>query len=126
MIPSKLAELIGDCELLLVYVVEWAPFTFQTAEENAQRHKRREEEISLAMERVVSPAVDKMKTANVSARGIVKHGDVAGTLNRTAEQESAAQIVVARSSESGIAQRVFGSSTSHLVMGANVPVTVVN
>lgn len=121
----KQAELIGACELLLVYVIEWSPFSFQTAEENAQRHKRREEEIALANERVVDPAVATLKEANLNARGRVLHGDVADTINRVASEEKADLIVVGRSSEGGLASRVFGSATSNLVMSASVPVTVV-
>jgi len=51
------AKLIGDCRIMLVYVIEWSPFSFQTAEENEKRHARREEELNLAHERVVGPAV---------------------------------------------------------------------
>ena len=122
---QKLGSLIGECELILVYVVEWSPFTFQTPEENAERHKRREEEIKMAMDRVVTPAVEAAKKAGYSARGIVRHGDVADLLDEIAVEEGAAQIVVARTSETGIKQRIFGSSTANLVMHASVPVTVV-
>lgn len=122
---KRLAGLIGDCELLAVYVIEWSPYSFQTAEENAQRHKRREAEIAQAMERVVEPAVASLKSAGILARGIVQHGDVADTLNRIAKTEAAEQIVVCRSSEGGFAQRIFGSATGNLVMSATVPVTVV-
>lgn len=122
---QKMAKLIGDCELLIVYVVEWSPFSFQTAEENAERHKRREEEISTAMERVVTPAVEKLQSSGLNVRGIVRHGDVAETLIAIAEEEKADQIIVCRASEGGITKRIFGSATSNLVMGASVPVTVV-
>lgn len=122
---SKLAGYMNACELVLVYVIEWSPFSFQTAEENEQRHKRREEEIATALERVVNPAVEKLTAAGVSARGIVKHGDVADTLERVAAQNNADQIVVGRASETGI-KRLFGSSTVSLVMHASVPVTVVS
>lgn len=123
---KKLAEQIGNCEILVAYIVEWSPFSFQTAEENAARHKRREEEISTAMERVVDPAVAQLQGAGMSVRGIVRHGDVAETLNSISVEEGADQIIVARSSEGGISNRIFGSSTSNLVMSASVPVTVVN
>ncbi|MEH6631209.1 MAG: universal stress protein [Halopseudomonas aestusnigri] len=122
---KKLANLIGDCELLVVYVIEWSPYTFQTAEENSERHKRREEEISMATERVVNPAVSSLLADGISARGIVRHGDVADLLNSVAVEESAEQIIVARSSEGGFVKRVFGTSTANLVMHASVPVTVV-
>lgn len=123
---KRLAELIGECELMLVYVVEWSPYSFQTAEENAQRHKRREEEISTATERVVDPAVAKLKAAGITATGKVQHGDVASILMAVAEDVKAEQIIVGRSSEGGFAKRLFGSATSNLVMHASVPVTVVN
>lgn len=122
---TRLASLIGDCEIVVAYVIEWSPFTFQTAEENAQRHKRREEEISVANERVVDPAVKKLEADGFKATGAVRHGDVADTLNLLAIENGASQIVVGRSSESGFAKRIFGSATGSLVMNASVPVTVV-
>ncbi|PHR22592.1 MAG: universal stress protein [Hoeflea sp.] len=123
---ERLAKLIGNCELMIVYVVEWSPYSFQTAEENAQRHKRREEEISTATQRVIDPAVAKVKSSGITATGKVRHGDVASILIAVAEEEKAEQIIVARSSEGGFAKRIFGSATSNLVMHASVPVTVVN
>ena len=120
-----IAQRMSACELVLVYVIEWSPFTFQTPEENAERHKRREQEISAAQTRIVDPAVASAKGDGVAVRGVVKHGDVAETLERIAAQEEAVQIVVARASETGVVKRIFGSSTVNLVMHASVPVTVV-
>ena len=122
---KDLAELIGTCELLVAYVIEWSPYTFQTPEENAQRHKRREEEIVLANERIVTPAVDALKAAGFNVTGIVRHGDVAETLNAITVENGGSQIVVGRASADGIKKRLFGSSTQNLVMHADVPVTVV-
>jgi nucleotide-binding universal stress UspA family protein len=123
---SHLAKLIGDCELILLYVIEWSPYSFQTAEENAVRHKRREEEIAAATTRIVDPAVAAVKAGGLKVRGMVRHGDVADLLNTTANEEGADGIVVARVSEGGIVSRFFGSSTANLVMSATVPVTVVS
>jgi nucleotide-binding universal stress UspA family protein len=122
---KRLAGLIGDCEIVVAYIVEWSPFTFQTAEENAMRHKRRDEELKVAHERVVDPAVNALKEEGFKAKGIVRHGDVADTLNAISVEMGADQIVVSRSSEGGFAKRIFGSSTANLVMSASVPVTVV-
>ncbi|MDA8747081.1 universal stress protein [Litoreibacter sp.] len=122
---AKLAEQIGGCELLVLYVIEWSPYSFQTAEENEQRHKRREEEISTAHSRVVDPAVATLSKSGLKVTGMVKHGDVADTLNAVAEKEGAAQIIVARSTDKSLSKRIFGSSTATLVMEAAVPVTVV-
>ncbi|MEO9902044.1 universal stress protein [Nisaea sp.] len=122
---QNLAATMGSCELLIVYVIEWSPFSFQTPEENAERHKRREEEISLAMERVITPALEALKKAGMNAQGMVRHGNVADTLNAIASDEKADQIIVGRTSEGAIASRIFGSVTANLVMHADVPVTVV-
>jgi len=122
---KDLAAKIGDCELLVAYVIEWSPFTFQTAEENAQRHKRREEELELATSRIIDPAIKSLAEAGFTARGIVRHGDVAETLNDIANEEDGTQIVVGRASASGFTKRIFGSSTQNLVMHADVPVTVI-
>jgi nucleotide-binding universal stress UspA family protein len=122
---KKLAKLIGECELVLVYVIEWSPYSFQTAEENDQRHKRREEEIHAAVDRIVNPAVAECEKEGFKVRGIVKHGDVADMLDKTAVAEGADHIIVARSSEGGFVNRLFGTSTATLVMHASVPVTVV-
>ncbi len=122
---KRLATLIGDCEIVVAYVIEWSPFTFQTPEENAQRHKRREEEISIATDRVVNPAVTQLKKDGFAASGIVRHGHVADTLDALASEVGAGQIVVGRQSEGSLARRIFGSVTGNLVMHASVPVTVV-
>jgi nucleotide-binding universal stress UspA family protein len=121
----NMAARLDSCELIVVYVIEWSPFSFQTAEENAERHKRREEEISIAKERVLNPAVASLTEAGLTARAIVRHGDVADTIDDIAHEEGASQIIVARSSAGGLTSRLFGSSTANLVMNARVPVTVV-
>ena len=123
---KEIAGKTEACELIVVYVIEWSPYSFQTAEENAERHKRREKEITTAMERVVTPAVEALTAGGVKARGRVRHGDVAGTIIAIAEEEEAEQIIVSRSSEGGFTQRIFGSATSNLVMSAPIPVTVVS
>ncbi|PYG26514.1 universal stress protein [Pelagimonas varians] len=122
---KDMASRIDACELIVIYVIEWSPFTFQTAEENAQRHKRREEEIALATSRIVEPAVTALRDAGFTARGIVRHGDVAETLDKLTVENGGSQIIVGRASADGFAKRVFGSSTQNLVMHASVPVTVV-
>jgi len=122
---KNMASSLESCELIVVYVIEWSPFSFQTAEENAERHKRREEEISTAMERVLNPAVATLTDAGLNARAVVRHGDVADTIDDIAHSEGASQIIVARSSAGGFSKRIFGSSTANLVMNARVPVTVV-
>ncbi|MQY43648.1 universal stress protein [Epibacterium sp. SM1969] len=122
---KELAGRVDDCELIVSYVIEWSPFSFQTPEENATRHKRREEELATATSRVIDPAVTALTDAGFKAQGIVRHGDVAETLNAITVENKASQIIVGRASEGGFAKRIFGSSTQNLVMHADVPVTVV-
>lgn len=123
---KNLSKAMGACELLLVYVIEWSPFTFQTPEENELRHKRREEEISTAQERAVDPAVAAISADGLKVRGLVRHGNVADTLDRIAKEEGARQIVVGRNDPQSLSSRIFGSATANLVMHASVPVTVVS
>lgn len=122
---KDLASKIDECELIAVYVIEWSPFTFQTAEENEKRHQRREEEVAMATSRIVDPAVTALSDAGFVATGLVRHGDVAETLNRLTVEHGGSQIIVGRASSDGFAKRIFGSSTQNLVMHADVPVTVV-
>jgi nucleotide-binding universal stress UspA family protein len=122
---KRMATLIGDCEIVVAYVIEWSPFSFQTAEENAKRHQRREEELEIATTRILDPATKSLIAEGFKAKGVVRHGDVAETLNTIAVENGAEQIIVCRASEGGFATRIFGSSTGNLVMNASVPVTVV-
>ncbi len=119
------AKAVGSCTILLCYVIEWSPFSFQTPEENAMRHKRREEEISMALSRVLDPAVAATKADGFSVTGVVKHGDVAEILDDLAKEHGAAQIIVGRVGRRGLKERVFGGVTGRLVASASVPVTII-
>ena len=119
------AKLIGDCDIAICYVIEWSPFTFQTPEENEQRHKRREEELKLAHERVLDPAVEETRSEGHEVQGIVRHGDAADILDMVAKQHNACQIVVGRVGARGLKERVFGGVTGRLAASASVPVTII-
>ena len=114
-----------NARLVIAYVIEWSPYSFNTPEENEQRHKRREEEISLAHSSVLDPALKSLKNAGIEAEGVVRHGNVADVLNGLAVEYRAIQIVVGRVGASGLKSLIFGSVTSKLVQVASVPVTVV-
>lgn len=119
------AKQIGDCTIAICYVIEWSPFSFQTAEENDQRHKRREEELAMARERVLDPAVKDTKATGHDVVGIIKHGDVADLLDDIANEHNASQIVVGRLGARGLKERLFGGVTGRLVAAASVPVTII-
>lgn len=122
---KDLASKTEAFEVLAVYIMEWSPFTFQTAEENKNRHKRRQEEIKPVRTRAVDPAVAALKKAGFKASGLLRHGDVSETLNAPTDEQGGSQIIVGRTSADGFTKRIFGSSMQNLVMNADVPVTVV-
>lgn len=111
--------------LLVAYVIEWSPFSFQTPEENEVRHKRREEEISTAHSAVLEPALAKLKAEGVEAEGMVRHGNVAKVLDELAVEHGAAQLIIGRIGETGLSSMIFGSVSAKLVQMASVPITVV-
>lgn len=114
-----------SCQLVIVFVIEWSPFTFQTAEENEERHKRREEELSLAHERVLDPAVSSAKDEGFEVEGIVRHGDAAEILETIAVERNAPQVIVGRSSGRRLRDHFFGAISSRLAAISTVPVTIV-
>lgn len=122
---KRLSRLIGECELLLVYVIEWTPYSFHSAEELAQRHKRREEEIDQARAHVLTPAVTALGGEGFAVMPIVRHGDAAQILEEVAIEFGAAQIVIGRTGEHGLRERLFGGVSGRLIAAASVPVTII-
>ena len=118
------AKQIGDCSITVCFVIEWSPFTFQTKEENEQRHMRREQELQRAHDVVLDPAVAEAKASGVEVEGIVRHGDVADILEGVDKKRGAIQIVVGRVGERGL-KRLFGGVTGRLGAGSSVPVTII-
>lgn len=119
------AKLIDGCRIVICYVIEWSPFSFQTPEENEQRHKRREEELDLAHSRFLDPAVNSAQSAGYEVEGIVRHGDAAEILRDIAQKREATQIVVGRVGVRGLKQRIFGGVTANLVAISAIPVTII-
>lgn len=119
------AESAG-AKLFLVYVIDWSPYTFNTAEENEQRHKRREEEIDKARSAVIDPLLrDLRSSAKTEVEGVIRHGKSSRVLIDVAREVDASQIFVGRLGESDPPSILFGSVASHLMQASPVPVTVV-
>ncbi|MGH1351536.1 MAG: universal stress protein [Methyloligellaceae bacterium] len=112
-------------KLVLAYVIEWSPYTFNTPEENELRHKRREEEIERANSHVLEPAFKRVKTMGLDGETVVRHGSVAEVLKGLANEYNSDQVIVGRVGKSNIKSMLFGSVTSKLVQMSDVPVTVV-
>jgi nucleotide-binding universal stress UspA family protein len=119
------ATAMNICTIVVCYVVEWSPYTFQTPEENEERHARREHEIKQAHERVIDPVVKAMCTEGFNAEDHVAHGDVAEVLDRIARERGASHIIIGRVGTKGLIERVFGGVSGRLVATATVPVTIV-
>lgn len=115
----------AGADILVAYVIEWSAYSFNTPEENAERHKRREEEIERATKQIVAPLVAKYKEAGVGAEGIVRHGHPAQALVGIAEENDVAQIFIGRLGASGLKSMLFGSVAGNLVQSSTIPVTVV-
>ncbi len=121
---SERAKLNG-AKLVVAFVIEWSPFTFNTPEENAERRKRREEELERANAQVVKPACAALEAEDIAHEAVVRHGQPAETLNKLAADHGASQIVIGRRGQSSLKSLIFGSVVGNLVQTANVPVVVV-
>jgi nucleotide-binding universal stress UspA family protein len=115
----------AKASLLILHVIEWSPYSFNTASENEVRHKRREEELARAYAELIDPLVGKLKTKGLEVEGMVRHGHPAKTLNDIANERGASNIVIGRKGSSRMKAQLFGSVPSTLVQIADVPVTVV-
>lgn len=111
--------------LVVAYVIEWSPYSFNTPQENEVRHKRREEEISRAESDVIGPMLEALKSEGVEAKGIVRHGHAAEVLSKLASEEKAGQIFIGRRGLTKMQALLFGSTAGSLVQISPVPVTVI-
>ncbi len=116
---------LNKARLVLAYVIEWSQYTFNTPEENEQRHKRREEEIQTVYERVLDPMLESLASEGVETAGVVRHGQVADALLQIGKERGAGLIVVGRIGQKGITSLIFGSVVSKLIQLTHIPVTIV-
>jgi len=114
-----------DAGLILVYVIDWSPYSFNTPQELEERHQRRESEIKRAQESILQPAVDGLADSGLEIESIVRHGKIAQTLVTLAKKYDVSQIYMGRLGESKLHSMIFGSVTAALVQSSPVPVTVV-
>jgi nucleotide-binding universal stress UspA family protein len=115
----------SKAKLILAYVIKWSPYTFQTAEENEKRHKRREEEIQTVHQRLLEPMLKSLESEGLEISGVVHHGQVADSLIYIAKKHGATDIVVGRIGESGVKTLIFGSVVAKLIQLSHIPVTIV-
>lgn len=108
----------------LVNILEWSPYSFYSAEELAQRKKARTEEVKRARE-IVDPLVNELAGRGLTVTSDVQHGHPAELLCKIASEVDATQIVIGRSGDGVLAQRLLGSLAISLAQVAPVPLTIV-
>ena len=59
-------------QLIVAHVIQWSPFSFNTAKENEERHKRREAELDRAHGEIVDPVVSRLRERGIPARGAIR------------------------------------------------------
>lgn len=115
----------ADAELVICYVIGWSPYTFSTPQENAERHRRREEELEAARSRLLEPRVAGLTATGLAVESVARHGHPVRTLVTLAEEREADVIVVGRSGDTPLKTRIFGGTAAGLVQSSPVPVLVV-
>jgi nucleotide-binding universal stress UspA family protein len=116
---------VTDSSLVLVYVIDWTPYSFHTPEELEERHQRRESEIQRATDSVLEPENKALQALGVTVETVVRHGRIAETLTELIDEFSISQIYIGRRGESRVHSMIFGSVTAALIQTTTVPVTVV-
>lgn len=121
---AEWARMAGH-QLIVAHVVEWSPFTFNTPQENEERHKRREAELDRAHREIIDPVVDALRAQGVNVRGVIRHGHAAETLCLVAEELGVSNIIIGKTGSSRIRAQLFGSVAISMVQVSPHPVTVV-
>ena len=111
--------------IVVAHVLEWSPYSFLSAEELAERHKRRSEELERAEQALIKPLLKDMETSGVDVTAEVKYGNIAEVLVKIAKSENADLIVIGRTGHSALSSRLFGSFAGTLAQAAPVPFTIV-
>lgn len=111
--------------LKIIHVLEWSAYSFLTAEELEERHKRRAEDLTKAESAILNPLLAKLGDYGIQIDAVVKYGNIAETLVNYANETKATHIFIGRHGGSKLSNRIFGSVPANLVQIADVPVTVV-
>ncbi len=115
----------NDWRIIVVYVVNWNPYSFTTPDDNEHRAVKRREEIAYAQEKIIEPMLEIARAAGVECESVVRHGRPSQVLTDVASDRGVDLVVVGRTGDSGLREAIFGSTTGRLVQHAPVPVTVV-
>ena len=115
----------NDWKVVLVHVIPWSPYSFQTPSENEHRQNEKVRETEAATEQILVPMAEIAESGGVPHEEIVKHGKPSDTIIDIASETGAVHVIVGRTGDGGLREAVFGSVASRLVQQAKTPVTVV-
>jgi nucleotide-binding universal stress UspA family protein len=115
----------NSASILLVHILQWSPYSFLTQEELAERHMRRQEELSRAQAAIIDPAMARVRAAGLQVDAALRYGAVVELIVEIARESGATLIFVGRSGAGSIAARVFGSVPIGLAQIAPVPTVIV-
>lgn len=110
---------------LVVHAIPWSPYSFTTAEDNDRRAAVRERELEAAQQQLLEPALRRAASTGVPAEGVVQHGHPVDLLVDLAQERHMSHIVIGRTGESRLKNKLFGGLPGRLIAAAPVPVTVV-
>jgi len=116
---------LSNAALIVSYVIPWSPFTFSTPEENANRHQRREEELSRASECVLKPEQQRLIGEGLETGIEVRHGHPARTLVQLAKENDADMIIIGATGDRPLKTRIIGGTAAAVIHIAPCPVLVV-
>lgn len=115
----------AGAKLVLAHVIEWSGYQFMGPEEVAERNKMRDEEITAAVQRVITPVVEEIGVVSHDVDTVIRHGHAASTLIELAGEVGASHIFLGRRGESKIKALLFGSTAHAVAQVSAVPVTIV-
>lgn len=115
----------AGAEIIVAHVLEWSPYSFLTQEELAERHKRREEELTRAETAILAPLRKGLTGKGVAFKTVVKYGRTTETLIDIAKEAGAQQLFLGRTGQTGLSARMFGSVAGSLAQVSPIPCTIV-
>lgn len=121
---AKRAQQAG-VPLILLYVVEWSPYSVMPPQDLEIQHKAREQQIAKAEEEILTPLKQELSQYNTDIEILVRHGHAAQTIVGIIQEKGASELVIGRTGHTGWQAVVFGSTANTVSQTASVPVTIV-
>jgi len=111
--------------IVVAHVLEWLPYSFLTARELEERHRRRSEELERARKDFLEPLLSHYVDSGVGIDVEVSYGNVPESLLNVIKQKKATQLFVGRRGLGEVSRIIFGSVASTMAQISPVPCTVV-